>query len=193
VPEEQPLDFHTPYACSKGAADQYVRDYARIYGLDTVVFRQSCIYGTRQFGVEDQGWVAHFVISILLGRPLNIFGNGKQVRDVLFIDDLTRLMDLAYRKRDTAAGGVYNVGGGPENTLSLMQLIKLMEELTGKKVDYAYKQMRTGDQLMFIADISRADRDFNWRPAVGPREGVEKLCRWVEENMPLFKRFYSVP
>jgi len=193
VPEERPLDFHTPYACSKGAADQYVRDYARVYGLDTVVFRQSCIYGTRQFGVEDQGWVAHFVISIILGRPLNIFGNGKQVRDVLYVDDLARLMDAAYRKRETASGRVYNVGGGPKNTLSLMQLIKMMEGLTGREVKYACKEMRTGDQLMFIADISKACQELGWRPTVSPRAGVEKLCRWIEENQPLFLRFYGDP
>jgi len=192
VDEGRPLDFHTPYGCSKGAADQYVRDYARGYGLDTVVFRQSCIYGTRQFGVEDQGWVAHFVVSILLDRPLNIFGNGKQVRDVLYIDDLIELMNAARENQRVSRGQVYNVGGGPENTLSLLQLIRLMEKLAGKEVACNFLDMRAGDQLMFIADISKAKQHFQWMPRVSPDAGIERLMRWVKENKPLFQRFYGL-
>ncbi|MGQ9631407.1 MAG: NAD-dependent epimerase/dehydratase family protein [bacterium] len=160
VSEDQPLDFHSPYGCSKGAADQYVRDYARIYGLKTVVFRQSCIYGTRQFGVEDQGWVAHFTISAMFDRPITIYGDGKQVRDVLFIDDLVKAYELAIENIDKTSGKVYNIGGGPNNQMSLLELISYLEEFFGKKIKYSFSDWRPGDQLVFICDISKAKKDF---------------------------------
>lgn len=184
--EDQPLDFHSPYGCSKGCADQYVCDYARIYGLRTVVFRQSCIYGYRQFGVEDQGWVAWFTIAALLDKKLTIYGDGKQVRDVLFIEDLVDAYKLAIENIDMTAGKVYNIGGGPKFTMSLLELISLLENNLKKKIPYSFADWRPGDQKVFICDIKRALRDFGWEPKVGPKEGVEKLSDWVKENKGLF-------
>ena len=129
--ESQPLDFHSPYGCSKGAADQYVRDYARIYGLRSVVFRMSCIAGPRQFGSEDQGWVAHFLYSALEGRPLTIYGDGRQVRDILYVEDLLCAFEAAYENREQTAGQIYNIGGGEENSVSLLELMDAIEALTG--------------------------------------------------------------
>jgi CDP-paratose 2-epimerase len=188
VPESQTLDFHSPYGCSKGAGDQYVRDYARIYGLRTVVFRQSCIYGTRQFGVEDQGWVAHFCIAAVLGRPISIYGNGKQVRDVLWIEDLVRAYDLAIEKIDVAAGKVYNIGGGSANAMSVWaEFGPLLEELAGHPIPVEYGDWRPGDQPVYISDISRAQRELGWTPEVGLRDGIARLWHWVCENPALFE------
>ena len=187
ISEERPLDFHSPYGCSKGAADQYVRDYTRIYGLRAVVFRQSCIYGIRQFGVEDQGWVAHFVISPVFGRPLRIYGDGKQVRDVLYMDDLIRAFDLALRNIERTSGEIYNIGGGPNNQLSLLELIYILEELSRKKIEYSFHDWRPGDQRVFVSDISKAKRDFGWRPQIGVRKGIERLSKWVNENRGIFE------
>jgi len=184
--EEQPLDFHSPYGCSKGAADQYIHDYARIYGLRTVVMRQSCIYGYRQFGVEDQGWVAWFCIALSQGKPLTIYGDGKQVRDVLFVDDLVRLYDLAFSNIGAVSGSVFNVGGGPKNTMSLLELVAILEELTGRKIPVAFDDWRPGDQKVFVADIARAKKLLGWEPQIGTRKGVELLYRWVGENAALF-------
>jgi CDP-paratose 2-epimerase len=168
IPESQPLDFHSPYGCSKGAGDQYVRDYARIYGLPTVVFRQSCIYGPRQFGVEDQGWVAWFLIAAVTGRPITIYGDGKQVRDVLWVDDLLDLYDRAIKQIDVARGQVYNAGGGPENTLAVWhQLGPMLTELAGREIRVTYDDWRPGDQRIFVADIGKAGRELGWRPRVG--------------------------
>jgi CDP-paratose 2-epimerase len=188
IPESQTLDFHSPYGCSKGSGDQYVRDYARIYGLKTVVFRQSCIYGTRQFGVEDQGWVAHFCIAAALGRPISIYGDGKQVRDVLWIEDLVRTYDLAAEHVDVAAGKIYNVGGGPANAMSVWaEFGPLLEGLAGRPISVKYGDWRPGDQPVYISDISRAQRELGWSPQVGLREGIGKLWRWVSENPALFE------
>lgn len=188
VPETQPLDFHSPYGCSKGAADQYVRDYARIYGLRTVVFRQSCIYGRRQMGVEDQGWVAWFAIAATTRKPITIFGNGKQVRDVLDVDDLVRAFRMATQQIDVTAGEIYNIGGGPDNTLAIWtEFGPLLSELVGREVaPAAYRSIRPGDQPIFVADISKAERDFGWRPEIGVREGVARLVEWVGANRGLF-------
>ncbi len=188
VPEERPLDFHSPYGCSKGAADQYVRDYARIYGLKTVSLRQSCIYGPRQFGVEDQGWVAWFTIAAVGGKPLTIFGDGKQVRDVLFIDDLVRAFDLAARNIASTAGQVYNIGGGPANVMSLLDLIGDLEELLGRPIPYAFGDWRPGDQRVYVSNIEKARRDFGWAPKVSARQGVERLVAWVQEHQALFTK-----
>src|SRR5262252_6536553 len=143
VSESHELDFHSPYGCSKGSADQYVRDYYRIYGLPTVVFRMSCIYGPRQFGNEDQGWVAHFIIAALTGRPITIYGNGKQVRDVLFVDDLVRAFKLAKEKIKTTAGQIYNIGGGPENVLAVWsEFGEMLARLKGQRVSVGYSDWR---------------------------------------------------
>lgn len=183
--ETQPLDFHSPYGCSKGAADQYVRDYHRIYGLATTCFRQSCIYGYRQFGVEDQGWVAWFTIAHALKRSITIFGDGKQTRDILFIDDLVDAYLLAWKHRTKIAGQVYNIGGGPLNQFSLKQLLHLLELESGRPVALSYSQTRPGDQKVFVADIRKAFADFGWRPVNSAEDGVRKLNRWVHENLSL--------
>lgn len=186
-PETQPLDFHSPYGCSKGTGDQYVRDYHRIYGLRSVVFRQSCIYGTRQFGVEDQGWVAWFIIAAALGKPITIYGDGKQVRDILFVDDLLNGYDAAIEKIDTAAGQIYNMGGGPQNVMSVWaEFQPMLEKLLGKKIEVARGDWRPGDQRVFYADVSKAARELGWSPKIGVEEGVEKLFEWVKENKNLF-------
>ncbi|EKD63232.1 MAG: hypothetical protein ACD_51C00315G0003 [uncultured bacterium] len=186
VPENRILDFHSPYGCSKGCADQYVRDYSRIYGLKTVVFRQSCIYGYRQFGVEDQGWVAWFIIAIVLGKQLTIYGDGKQVRDILFIEDLVAGYDAAIRNIEKCAGQVYNVGGGAGNQMSLLELIAFLEKFTGKKIEYKFADWRPGDQPVFVCDIAKAKKDFGWEPKVAVEQGVKKLFDWVSENKNLF-------
>jgi len=188
VSEARPLDFHSPYGCSKGAADQYVRDYARIYGLRSVVFRQSCIYGQRQMGVEDQGWVAWFVIAAVTGKPITIYGNGKQVRDLLHVDDLIRAFQLATDRIKSTAGQVYNLGGGPENTLSIWtEFGPLLGEILGRPiVPAAYQNWRPGDQPVFVADIGKARSEFGWVPRVGVRDGIERLAMWVQANRELF-------
>jgi CDP-paratose 2-epimerase len=186
IPETQPLDFHSPYGCSKGAADQYVRDYARIYGLRTVCFRQSCIYGYRQFGVEDQGWVAWFTIAAVTGQPVTIYGDGKQVRDLLFVEDLCDAYDAAVARADGLKGSIFNLGGGPEHTLSLLELVAALERLTGRPLQPRFAGWRPGDQPVFVADISRAAELLGWRPKVDVQSGVERLYRWVEENRALF-------
>lgn len=187
IPEIYPLDFHSPYGCSKGTGDQYVRDYARIYDLPTVVLRQSCIYGPRQFGVEDQGWVAWFLIATVTGQPITIYGNGKQVRDVLWVDDLLDLYQAAVDQIEKAAGQVYNVGGGPENTLAVWsELGPMVEDLLGHKIDVTYAHWRPGDQHIFVADIRKARRELGWQPKVGKEEGVRLLYDWVQSNRSLF-------
>jgi CDP-paratose 2-epimerase len=188
VSEVRPLDFHSPYGCSKGAADQYVRDYARIYGLRSVVFRQSCIYGQRQMGVEDQGWVAWFIIAAVAGKPITIYGNGKQVRDLLHVDDLVRAFQIATEKIDSTAGQVYNLGGGPQNALSIWaEFGPLLSEVLGLPVSpAAYQPWRPGDQPVFVADASKARREFGWAPQIGVREGIERLAAWVCGNRELF-------
>ncbi|HVQ30041.1 MAG TPA: NAD-dependent epimerase/dehydratase family protein [Vicinamibacteria bacterium] len=181
-PEDRPIDFHSPYGCSKGAADQYVRDYARIYGLRTVVFRQSCIYGYRQFGVEDQGWVAWFTIRSVKQGPVTIFGDGYQVRDVLFIDDLLDAYVAAVARIDAASGNIYNLGGGPENALSLRELVHKLDRLNDHPLKVAFADWRPGDQRVFVADIRKAHRDLGWVPQVGVDEGLRRLHLWVSQT-----------
>lgn len=190
ISEARPLDFHSPYGCSKGAADQYVRDYSRIYGLDTVVFRQSCIYGPRQFGVEDQGWVAWFAIAATLGKPITIYGDGKQVRDVLFVDDLIEAFILAFKNRKKVSGQVYNIGGGPEFMLSVWgEFRPLLEKELGKKIEVSYGDWRPGDQKIYVSDISKAREEFGWQPRTSPQEGIKILSDWVKKNKTLFEDF----
>ncbi|MEE8392320.1 MAG: GDP-mannose 4,6-dehydratase [Anaerolineae bacterium] len=187
IPETQLLDFHSPYGCSKGAGDQYVRDYARIYGLPTVVLRQSCIYGPRQMGVEDQGWVAWFIIAVVTGQPITIFGNGKQVRDVLFVDDLLNAYDAAIARIDVAAGQVYNVGGGPERIMSIWaDFGPILEQLMGHSIPVSSSDWRPGDQRVVVCDIRKAERELGWRPRVGVEEGIRRLYQWVIANRSLF-------
>ena len=185
--ESQPLDFHSPYGCSKGSGDQYVRDYYRIYGLPTTVFRQSCIYGLRQFGVEDQGWVAWFIIAAISGHPITIYGNGKQVRDILFVDDLLDAYDAALTQPEKAAGQIFNVGGGRSNTISVwLEFAPMLEKLLGKKIDVAWGDWRPGDQPVYISDIAKAKRILNWSPKISAQQGIEKLFNWVKANRNLF-------
>jgi len=172
---------------SKGAGDQYVRDYARIYGLRSVVFRQSAIYGPRQFGIEDQGWMAWFVIAAVMGRPITIYGDGKQVRDMLYVDDLLNAYDRAVQKIDTVKGQVFNMGGGPRNTISVWaEFSPLLEKLLGQKLEVARGGWRPGDQRVFYADIRKAERELDWRPEIGVPEGVMRLFAWVQANRHLF-------
>jgi CDP-paratose 2-epimerase len=189
VGEDRPLDFHSPYGVSKGSADQYVHDYSRIYGLRSVVFRQSCIYGQRQMGVEDQGWVAWFVIAAVTGKNITIYGNGKQVRDLLHVDDLVRAFRMATEKIDITRGQAYNLGGGPENTLSIWaEFGPLLTELVGREIAPAgFADWRPGDQPVFVADVSKAFREWGWRPQVSVREGIARLVEWVRENRELFE------
>lgn len=185
--EDRLLDFHSPYGCSKGAADQYVHDYGRIYGLDTVVMRQSCIYGPRQFGVEDQGWVAWFIIATVLGKKLAIYGDGKQVRDLLYVDDLIRAYDMAYKAGGITRGGIYNIGGGASNTLSVWaEFGPLLEKLFKKKIPITFEDWRPGDQKIFVADIRKAKQEFGWEPRVPVTEGITRLYDWIIRNKQLF-------
>jgi CDP-paratose 2-epimerase len=186
VDEAEPLDFHSPYGCSKGTGDQYVRDYARIYGLKTVVFRQSCIYGTRQFGIEDQGWVAWFCVAVTTGQPFTIFGDGKQIRDVLWAGDLVDLYERALERIDEVSGEVFNIGGGPGNTMSLLELVAKLEAAVGRKLDPPFADWRPGDQRVFVANVAKAEKALGWKPKVTTDEGVDRLIAWVQANRDLF-------
>ncbi|RPJ27925.1 MAG: NAD-dependent epimerase/dehydratase family protein [Chloroflexi bacterium] len=185
--EAQPLDFHSPYGCSKGTGDQYVRDYARIYGLRSVVFRQSAIYGTRQFGVEDQGWMAWFVIAAVMGRPITIYGDGKQVRDMLWVEDLTEAYELAIEKVDAVKGQVFNMGGGVQNTISVWtEFAPKLEKLLGEKIEFARGDWRPGDQRVFYADTRKVQKELGWKPKTNIDDGIRMLFEWVNANKALF-------
>src|SRR5215813_3546751 len=189
ISESQPLDFHSPYGCSKGAADQYVRDYGRIYGLPTVVLRMSCIYGPRQFGTEDQGWMAHFIISALTKRSITIYGNGKQLRDVLFVDDVVRAFRLVTDRIDRAAGEVFNIGGGPSNTISVWaEFGQLVAELAGPDISVNFDDWRPGDQPCYVSDIRKARELLDWRPLIDKETGVRRLWEWASSNLDILKR-----
>jgi CDP-paratose 2-epimerase len=184
--ESQPLDFHSPYGCSKGGADQYVRDYARIFGLNSVVFRMSCIAGQRQFGSEDQGWVAHFLYSALDGKPLTIYGDGRQVRDVLCVEDLLCAFEAAFANREKTAGQIYNIGGGEKNTISLLELMDYVEELTGTRAGYNFGAQRVGDQLIYVTDHGKFSRDTGWKPEVNLNGILKGIYSWYRGNRELF-------
>lgn len=186
ISETTTLDFQSPYGCSKGAADQYVLDYRRIYGLRTIVFRQSCIYGPRQMGLEDQGWVAWFGIRSVLGRPITIYGDGRQVRDVLYIDDLVDLYCRAIEVEPSLTSYVYNVGGGPTAAISLLELISLIETGLGRPVDLRFSGWRPGDQRVYVSDIRAASAAFAWTPSVSVPRGVSLLLEWIVEHRSLF-------
>lgn len=189
IDESTQLDFHSPYGCSKGAADQYFRDYYRMYGIPTTVFRQSCIYGPRQMGVEDQGWVAWFIIALVTGKPITIYGDGKQVRDLLYIDDLLDAFDAAFLRPDRSAGQIYNMGGGIENAISIWhEFAPIVEAALGRPVPPPeFGPTRPGDQPIFVADTSKAADDLAWEPRVGVWEGIARLTAWVEANRDLFE------
>ncbi|MBI2363313.1 MAG: GDP-mannose 4,6-dehydratase [Elusimicrobia bacterium] len=179
VSEEEPIDFHSPYGCSKGAADQYFRDYRRIYGLPTVVFRQSCIYGPHQHGNEDQGWLAHFMKQALAGKGVSVYGDGRQVRDALFVEDLVDAFEAAYRRRAKAAGRIYNVGGGPGSTLSLRELLAWIGARGGRRLPVSWGPWRPGDQKVYVSDIRLIGRELGWRPKTGLPQGLERLWSWL--------------
>jgi CDP-paratose 2-epimerase len=187
ISETQLLDFHSPYGCSKGTADQYMHDYARIYNLDTTVMRQSCIYGPHQFGVEDQGWVAWFIIAAVTGKLITVYGNGKQVRDLLYVDDLIRAYDLVIQKKKTTKGKIYNIGGGPDNSMSVwFEFRPILEKLLNRPLKAVFSDWRPGDQPVFISDIRKAKKDFAWAPTVSITEGITRLYEWVSSNKALF-------
>jgi CDP-paratose 2-epimerase len=188
VGEGRPLDFHSPYGCSKGAADQYVVDYARTFGLPAVVFRMSCIYGPHQFGTEDQGWVAHFLIRALQGEPITLYGDGMQVRDILFVDDLVDAFLLAQANMPTVTGQAFNVGGGPGNTISLLQLLDLIEGFQGVRPQTRFGAWRPGDQRYYVSDTRKLQKATGWKPRVGVDEGVRRLYEWLCENAATKRR-----
>ncbi|WP_438015478.1 NAD-dependent epimerase/dehydratase family protein [Sorangium sp. So ce315] len=185
ISEARPLDFHSPYGCSKGTADQYVIDYARTFGLPAAVFRMSCIYGPRQFGTEDQGWVAHFLLQALRREPITLYGDGMQVRDVLFIDDLVDAFLLARKSIRQIAAAAFNIGGGPENTMSLLELLDLIEELDGERPATGFEAWRPGDQRYYVSDCRRFCAATGWWPRVRVRDGVRKLYGWLREMMEM--------
>jgi CDP-paratose 2-epimerase len=182
ISEARPLDFHSPYGCSKGAADQYVLDYARSYGLSTMVFRMSCIYGPHQHGTEDQGWVAHFLIRALAGRPITIYGDGRQVRDLLFVEDLVEALLLAQRHMPTESGQAFNIGGGPANAVSLLEVIEAIARLTDRPPTTTFDAWRLGDQRYYVSDSGRFAHATGWRPTVGVPEGLSRLASWLKES-----------
>ncbi|HEX9978984.1 MAG TPA: GDP-mannose 4,6-dehydratase [Flavobacterium sp.] len=182
INESRPLDFHSPYGCSKGAADQYILDYARSYGLKTAVFRMSCIYGPHQFGTEDQGWVAHFLIRALEGKPVVIYGSGKQVRDILFVEDLVDAFILASTNMDKVSGNVFNIGGGPKNTISLIEILDIIKEKTDRKMDISFEGWRTGDQQYYVSDTSKFRKATGWKQKYSVDTGIEALMQWLCES-----------
>ncbi|OGJ63491.1 CDP-paratose 2-epimerase [Candidatus Peribacteria bacterium RIFCSPLOWO2_01_FULL_51_18] len=193
VDESCQLDFHSPYGCSKGAADQYVRDYARIYGLKTVVFRQSCIYGPHQLGVEDQGWVAWFLIAAMFGRPLTVYGTGKQVRDILYVDDLVDLYIRAIKNLDrlSSDGEIFNVGGGMNNSMSLLEFLNFIKNNLKLPVEWSFSDWRPGDQPIFVSDNAKAKKVLGWEPATDLRVGIPRLFEWLNDNRGMLEGFYK--
>jgi CDP-paratose 2-epimerase len=179
VAETRPLDFHSPYGCSKGTADQYVLDYARSFGLTTTVFRMSCIYGPRQFGTEDQGWVAHFILRALRGEPIMLYGDGMQVRDILYVDDLVEAFLLAEEHGKRLAGRAFNLGGGPANSISLLDLLDRIEFLQGTRPEVDFDDWRTGDQRYYVSDTTAFEQATGWKRCVGAQEGIARLYGWL--------------
>lgn len=187
ISENQPLDFHSPYGCSKGTGDQYVRDYSRIYGIKTVVFRQSCIYGPRQFGVEDQGWLAWFIIALMKKKKITIYGDGKQVRDVLYVGDLINAYSLAVKKINKVSGQIFNIGGGLKYSISVWSEFQpILENHFKRKIKVEMGDWRPGDQKIYISNNHKAHKYLNWKPRVSPKEGIKKLYQWVKSNEKIF-------
>ena len=182
ISEEFPLDFHSPYGCSKGCADQYVRDYHRMFGLKTAVLRQSCIYGTRQFGIEDQGWVAWFSIASFLNKKITIYGDGRQIRDILWVDDLVDAYFKIFENSHKTAGEIFNIGGGPENILSILELVALLKKRGLLVTDPCMAAWRPGDQKVFVSDIQKVRQLAGWRPTTSVEEGLGRLSAWVANH-----------
>jgi CDP-paratose 2-epimerase len=183
IDEKTQLNFETPYGCSKGTADQYARDYARMYNLKTVVFRQSCIYGPHQFGIEDQGWVAWFIIAALLKKKITIYGDGWQTRDLLYVEDLCDLYINAVEKQKNVSGKIYNIGGGHDNVLSVLGLIHMLESIMGEKIKYDFADWRPGDQKSYVSNIAEIKKDLKWHPSIKVAEGVYKTYEWIKDNL----------
>ena len=192
ISESQPLDFHSPYGCSKGTADQYVLDYARSYGLPAIVFRMSCIYGRHQCGTEDQGWIAHFAKSVLEHEPITLFGDGKQVRDVLFADDLVAALVLARKHIDRLSGEAFNIGGGTDNAVSLLEVITMLSELHGTSPRIHFSRWREGDQKYYVSDASKFSEATGWSPAVRVPVGVKKLYNWLRREQDVPSKEFSL-
>ena len=187
ISESQQLDFHSPYGCSKGGAEQYIRDYSRIYGLKTICFRQSCIYGPNQFGIEDQGWVAWFTIAAIYNKSISIYGDGMQVRDVLHVSDLIQAYQACVDNIDKTNGQIYNLGGGRVNVASLLELLNLLEEKIGRDIPYKFADWRPGDQPVYISDIKKITTETNWKPLVSFDQGIDTLIEWVQSNKQTLK------
>ncbi|HVM38813.1 MAG TPA: SDR family NAD(P)-dependent oxidoreductase [Sphingomicrobium sp.] len=187
ISEARPLDFHTPYGCSKGAADQYVLDYARSFGVPTAVFRMSCIYGQRQMGTEDQGWVAHFLIRALEGKPITLYGDGRQVRDIMDVGDAVDAYVRALERIDAVKGRAFNLGGGPANAVSLLQLVDEIGIITGRQVEIGFEDWRPGDQRWYVSDTAAARDALGLGAPRGWRDGVQRLARWLagERGLPM--------
>ena len=184
IGEDRPLSFYTPYGCSKGAADQYVLDYARGFGVPACVLRMSCIYGPRQLGTEDQGWLAHFLYAVQAGRPISIYGDGRQVRDVLYVDDAVDAYIAAWERIADVSGQAFNLGGGPANAVTLLQILAEIAKVTGRQADLRFSDWRPGDQRYFVADTRRATVALGLGRAVGWRDGLQRLARWVALERP---------
>jgi CDP-paratose 2-epimerase len=179
ITESRCLEFHSPYGCSKGVAEQYVLDYCRTFGLRTAVFRMSCIYGPHQFGTEDQGWVAHFLLASLRGDPLTIYGDGLQVRDILFVEDLVDAMLLTQERIASLCGQAFNIGGGPPNTISLVELLDLIDDLAGQRPPVRLEPWRPADQRYYVSNTGKFSAATGWQPRVGVRAGVGRLFDWL--------------
>lgn len=192
ISEKQSINFCSPYGCSKGCGDQYVLDYARIYKLNTVVFRQSCIYGSRQFGVEGQGWLAWFISSLIFNKSLNLYGNGKQVRDILHIDDLLNAFDLAFKNIKKIKGKAYTIGGGSKFAVSILEFFEILENISGKKISYKLKPWRLADQKVYISDISLAKKDFGWIPYITPKKGIKNMYEWILQNKNIIAKSFII-
>jgi len=183
ISEKRNLDFHSPYGCTKGVADQYILDYARTFGLKSVVFRMSCIYGPHQYGNEDQGWVAHFLIRSLKKIPITLYGDGMQVRDILFVEDLVNAFQLAEKNMHAISGQAFNMGGGVNNTVSLLELVELIGSITGQKPAVTFEQWRPSDQKYYVSDFRKFSAATGWKPLTDTREGVTKLYEWLHEEI----------
>lgn len=189
VSEETPLDFHTPYGCSKGAADQYVRDYSRTYHLPTTVFRQSCIYGKHQFGMVDQGWISYITMRAVFDKPITIYGDGKQVRDILYVEDLILAMERAIESSEHSNGEIFNIGGGSQHTLSLLELIAFLQRRLKKDLTIIFSDWRSGDQKVYISDTRKIQEKLQWSPSTAFIEGFEEMLLWIQENKAILKKF----
>ncbi len=191
IDEYSPLDLYSPYGCSKGTGDQYVIDYARTYNLRATSFRQSCIYGPHQFGMEDQGWVAWFAIAAVLGKPITIYGDGRQLRDILHVDDLICAYNTAIAHPDTITGEAYNIGGGPNNTLALIELITILEREIGISITYNIDEWRPCDQKVFVCNIEKAKQHLAWQPKIGVFEGIQNLIGWIKQNRNVLLKIFQ--